>query len=118
MPEPAVAYLLKGFPRISELFIASEPHRVAPGGVGACEPARVPSRDCARHSSQAARAGTRDECGARPIPQVTRPPLGTPTEGDGEGVAAGDRARGPTPDHSRSPSPARALRARRDQRRL
>jgi glycosyltransferase involved in cell wall biosynthesis len=33
MPEPAVAYLLKGFPRISELFIASEIHRVEQAGI-------------------------------------------------------------------------------------
>jgi glycosyltransferase involved in cell wall biosynthesis len=33
MPEPAVGYVLKGFPRMSELFIASEIHRVEQAGV-------------------------------------------------------------------------------------
>jgi hypothetical protein len=33
MPEPAVAYVLKGFPRMSELFIASEIHRVEQAGI-------------------------------------------------------------------------------------
>jgi glycosyltransferase involved in cell wall biosynthesis len=33
MREPAVAYVLKGFPRMSELFIASEIHRVEQAGI-------------------------------------------------------------------------------------
>jgi glycosyltransferase involved in cell wall biosynthesis len=33
MPEPTVAYVLKGFPRTSELFIASEIHRVEQAGI-------------------------------------------------------------------------------------
>ena len=158
-----VGYVLMGFPRVSETFIASEIHRVEQAGIrvrlfvikpveerearapppgrrrdprrsrSTCPTRRAltaplhrwrpaaPAAVRARRSGArcaAARAGLARAAATRARPGAARPPHAAlrPAQDLRQGAAPGDRARRPAARRARRPPPARALRARHDDR--